>query len=300
MRFRGDGGVLSPHVRAVEAQAMLILDFDGTLTDAEAEGAPFKVGYLQDLATLTGATLDEIKAMAAGFEEEMLADKDRYGWIFLGHIVAPASVDPYLRIMPVARKILDHYGAFMGEADRSRLLDGILYKYNYQKSAVAFQPGAREFLCGLDRRTSWVVTNSATDPVRDKVRALSAQGDPTELDWMVERVHGFGKKYVIDPDFDLVPEVMTLPGLSRPVLLRRKKYHDLLDGLRTSIDAAWSDVTVVGDIFELDLALPFHMGATVGLMVNEFTPDYEKAFLDEHPRGVLLHSMEEAAAFVRG
>ena len=280
---------------------MLILDFDGTLTDAGAEGAPFQVGYLEDLATLCGADLAEVQALAAGFEEEMLADKDRYGWIFLGHIVAPASVDPYLRIMPVARKILDRFGAFQSEADRSRLLDGILYKYNYRKSAVAFRPGAREFLASLPRDSSWVVTNSATDPVRDKVRHLSRLGeDPSELDWLVERVHGFGKKYVIDPDFDAVPETMELPGLSRPVLLRRRRYHDLLDGLRQSIGAAWSDVTVIGDIFELDLALPFRMGARVALMVNEFTPAYESAFLDAHPRGALLYSMEEAQAFVRG
>ena len=279
---------------------MLILDFDGTLTDAEAEGAPFKVGYLEDLATLCGAPVADVLRLAAGFEEEMLADKDRYGWIFMGHIVAPASVDPYLRIMPVARKVLDHYGAFMGEADRSRLLDGILYKYNYEKSAVAFRPGAREFLVGLDREASWVVTNSATDPVREKVRHLGGLGeDPTELDWLVERVHGFGKKYVVDPDFTAVAEEITLPGLSRPILLRRRKYHDLLDGLRRSIGASWADVTVVGDIFELDLALPFHMGATVALMVNQFTPPYEQEFLASHPRGALLHSMDEAAEFVQ-
>jgi hypothetical protein len=280
---------------------MLILDFDGTLTDAEAEGAPFQVGYLEDLATLCGAELGEIQELAAGFEREMLADKDRYGWIFLGHIVAPASVDPYLRIMPVARRILDHFGAFEDEGDRSRLLDGILYKYNYRKSDIAFRPGARAFLCGLDRQRSWVVTNSATSPVQDKVRHLGGLGeDPHELDWLVERVHGFGKKYFIDPAFDAVPERMALPGLERPVLLRRRKYHDLLDGLRRGIGASWADVTVIGDIFELDLALPFQMGATVALMVNEFTPAYEQDFLASHPRGALLRSLEEASAFVRG
>ena len=69
-------------------------------------------------------------ANAEGFEAEVAADPQAYGWLFHGHIVAPATVDPYLRIMPVARKIFDHYGAFQSEADRTRLLDGILYKYN--------------------------------------------------------------------------------------------------------------------------------------------------------------------------
>ena len=280
---------------------MLILDFDGTLTDAEEEGAPFLVGYLEDLAILCDGPLEEVKALAAKFEGEILADKNRYGWPFGGHIVAPAAVDPYLRIIPVARKVMDHYGVFMDEDDRARLLDAVLYRYNYAKSAIAFRPGARELLVSLDHADTWVVTNSATDPVREKVRYLGRLGeDPSELEWLVPRVHGFGKKYYVDPTFDAVPEALMLPGLDRPVLLRRRKYHDLIDGLRQSIGADWSDVTVLGDIFELDLALPFSMGATVGLMVNGFTPDYEMDFLRGHDRGVLLYSMKEAQDFVHG
>ena len=33
---------------------VLVLDFDGTMTDAEAEGRPFRDGYLEDLCTLVG------------------------------------------------------------------------------------------------------------------------------------------------------------------------------------------------------------------------------------------------------
>ena len=44
-------------------------------------------------------------------------------------------------------------------------------------------------------------------------------------------------------------------GLPRPVLLRRAKYHALLEQLLAENDASWSDLVVVGDIFELDLAL---------------------------------------------
>ena len=82
---------------------MLILDFDGTLTDAEQEGAPFRAGYLGDIAVLTGTSVEDVETMAQAFEAEVAADPDRYGWIYNGRIVAPASVDPYLRIMPVAR-----------------------------------------------------------------------------------------------------------------------------------------------------------------------------------------------------
>jgi hypothetical protein len=278
---------------------MLVLDFDGTLTDAEEEGRPFRDGYLEDIATLCGGELNEVHRLADEFGAEIMANLGTYGWNYMGHVVAPASVDPYLRIMPVARKILDHYGAIASETDRSRLLDGILYKYNYRKSAIAFRDGAYEFLSGRAGTATWVVTNSATKPVQDKVSGLAeAGGTPGSLDWLVDRVFGFGKKYVLDMAWDAVPESMQIDGLKRPVYLRRHKYFEVLDRLRQEAGVDWDGVTVVGDIFELDLALPLHLGARVGLMVNEFTPTYEKAWLAEHPRAALLGSLAEVPGFL--
>lgn len=270
---------------------LLVLDFDGTMTDAELEGEPFKSGYLEDVATLTGRSMEDVNELATRFEAEVAADPDSHGWIYNGHIVAPASVDPYLRMMPVARKIFDATNAFMNEDDRTRLLDGILYKYNYQKTRVAFRDGAGAVLRALTGSKTFIVTNSHTEPVRQKVQSLdNGAGD---LQWLVERVYGRAKKYVIDDDFSTVPNEMRLEGLNRPVLLRRRKYYEVLGELLSSNGLDWSDLVVVGDIFELDLALPLAMGATVGLVVNQFTPEYEKAFVSTHSRGKLLKSLDE-------
>ena len=57
----------------------------------------------------------------------------------------------------------------------------------------------------------------------------------------------------------------------------------------------WKDVTVLGDIFELDLSLPFSLGATVGLMKTEFSPSYEVEFLDGHERGATFWDLNSAA-----
>ena len=50
---------------------------------------------------------------------------------------------------------------------------------------------------------------------------------------------------------------------------------------------------VFGDIFELDLSLPLAMGASVGLMANDFTPQWELDYLESHPRGHILRSLPE-------
>ena len=280
--------------------ALLVLDFDGTMTDAEREGAPYREGYLDDLAILTGLTGDEIRKMAARFEETVAAQQGRFGWDFGGRIVAPAGVDPYLRVMPVARMILDEVGIFPDRTTRNRLLDGILYKYNYPKTHTAFRPGAFELLRDLRSQVeAYVVTNSHTAPVQGKIRRLAEEaGAAGSLDWLIERVHGSARKYIIDDDFEGVDVSLQLQGLDRPVLLRRRLYFEALQALRARHGVDWSDVVVVGDIFELDLCLPLAMGATVALMTGPFTPDHERQYLADHPRGHLLKGLDEVLPLI--
>ncbi len=278
---------------------VLVLDFDGTMTDAEAEGAPFRQGYLEDIAVLTGLGLPETLRLAERFEAEVAANPQDFGWVFNGRIVAPATVDPYLRIMPVARRIFEHTGTFTSEQDRTRLLDGILYKYNYKKTRIAFRQGALECLLALgdipDLYTC-VVTNSHTEAVQDKLRVLG--GPDGALDWLVARVHGRASKYVLDEAWTGVEAELQLPGLSRPVLLRRRNYHDVLESLLAGFSLSWSALTVVGDIFELDLCLPQAMGARVGLVANAHTPAYERAWLNASEGGRVLLALDELPAFV--
>ena len=296
-----------------ELPHLIIFDFDGTLTDAEAEGAPFRAGYLDDLTVLTGWERDRVEREAQSFELEVAAHPERYGWLFQDQIVAPATVDPYLRMMPVARHLLDQAHALMTPHDRERVLDGLLYKYNYQKTVTAFREHATETLCGLisagllgARGELYVVTNSHTDAVQDKLhileeRRLNRLGAPTEsLLPLVERVHGRAKKYIVDPTFTSVDESITLQGLNRPVLLRRRHYHEVLDELRRDANVPWSQVWVFGDIFELDLCLPLALGASVGLMTNQFTPQWELDYLSAHTRGHLLTSLAEVTALIGG
>ena len=282
---------------------LLILDFDGTMTDAEAEGAPYRVGYLEDLALLADRPLDEVTAWAEEFSSEVNQNPQEYGWKFGGQIVAPAGVDPYLRVMPIARMILDRANAFTNSDERDRILDRILYKYNYKKTVTAFRDGAKEFLLAChpgSGLTTYIVTNSHTEPVQGKVEQLGALPDGSnQLDWLIPRVHGSAKKYIIDQDFNDAPAHLNLPGLERPILLRRKDYYEVLDALRSKVGVQWSDVIVLGDIFELDLCLPFQLGARVGLMKTEFSPKYEVDFLDTHERGATFFTLAEAAAWLK-
>jgi hypothetical protein len=129
--------------------------------------------------------------------------------------------------------------------------------------------------------------------VRHKITVID--GGSGELAWLSTRVRGLASKFEVDDAWDGAPAELRLDGLARPVLLRRRKYHavlaDLLGG--RGFDA----LTVVGDIFELDLAMPLALGARVGLVAGPATPPHELAYVEAHPRARVLHSLDEVRGF---
>lgn len=281
---------------------VLVLDFDGTMTDAEAEGRPFRDGYLEDLAALTGRQAGdaEITALADEVEAELLLAPASHPFLWMGRPVAPATVDPYLRMVPIAHRILDRFGVIPGAVDRGRLLGSVLYKYNYAKTLgrPVFRAGAGEVLRALGGTESWIVTNSDTHAVAGKVAALDREAPGVA--WLTSRVRGHARKFDVDDAWVGVAAELALPGLDRPVLLRRKSYHDILKVILDAAGATFADLVVVGDIFELDLAMPLALGARVGLVGSDRTPGYERAFVDSHPRAKLITDLSQIPAFAFG
>ena len=281
---------------------VLVLDFDGTMTDAEAEGRPFRDGYLEDLCALVGlpAGSPEVTAIADGVEAELQRAPASHPFLWMGRAVAPATVDPYLRMVPIAHRILDRFEAVPGATDRSRLLGSVLYKYNYAKTLghPVFRAGAGELLRALGGTDTWIVTNSDTHAVAGKVAALDRE--VPGVAWLTSRVRGHARKFDVDDGWAGVAAELAVPGLARPVLLRRRAYHDIIKAILDSTGASFADLVVVGDIFELDLAMPLSLGARVGLVSSDRTPAYERAFVKAHPRARLIEELSEIRAFAFG
>ncbi len=280
----------------------LVLDFDGTMTDAEAEGRPFRDGYLEDLALLVGLAADdaEVRAIAEQVEAEIAAAPAAHPFLWMGRPVAPATVDPYLRMVPIAHRILDRYGAIPRAEDRGRLLGSVLYKYNYAKTLghPVFRSGAGAMLKSLDGTRTWIVTNSDTHAVAGKIAALDREAPGVA--WLTSRVRGFARKFDVDDSWTGAPGEMTIPGLERSVLLRRRSYFDILTEVLAEAGSSFEELVVIGDIFELDLAMPLALGARVGLVASARTPDYERAFVTAHPRAKLIEDLSEIPAFAFG
>lgn len=281
---------------------VLVLDFDGTMTDAEAEGRPFREGYLDDLCALVGrpARDEEVFAIAESVEAELANEPASHPFLWMGRAVAPATVDPYLRMVPIAHRILDRFGAIPSPMDRGRLLGNVLYRYNYAKTLghPVFRAGAGEVLRSLEGTHAWIVTNSDTHAVAGKVAALDRV--VPGVAWLTSRVRGYARKFDVDDAWTGAPAELAVPGLERPVLLRRRNYHDILREVLDAAGATYAELVVIGDIFELDLALPLSLGARIGLVASARTPPYEREYVAAHPRGRVIEDLAEVPAFAFG
>jgi FMN phosphatase YigB (HAD superfamily) len=264
------------------ATKLLIFDFDGTFTDAHEEARPFIKAFQADFFDLLGR---EVPLAWDREQAEVLANPTKYGWRNGGNITAPAGADPYLTVSCIAQNLCDLFGVLKNEDLRSEVLQS-LYKKNYPLTQSAPRPDAKRVLEDVLARdlTVAVVTNSRTDAVTDKIAELEAEG----AEGM--RIIGDAKKFVMDADsrdatFDIL-EDMTLPGLdTRPVMIKRGHYYDVLQQLWRETGADAETTLVCGDIFELDLALPLALGTRVHLVYHAQTPPYEVTYLKGHERG---------------
>ena len=79
--------------------------------------------------------------------------------------------------MPTARMILDRANVLTDSDLRDRILDRILYKYNYGKTNTVFHNDAAALIDNLYEHpeyVTFVVTNSHTEPVQNKLRLLQS------------------------------------------------------------------------------------------------------------------------------
>jgi phosphoglycolate phosphatase-like HAD superfamily hydrolase len=253
---------------------LVLLDFDGTFTDVEKEAGPFLEAYLSDVREILGAGFE------ADWDEataEMAQDPANHGWLHDGRIVAPGNADPYLRATVVINMVLDRRGLYLDRDARTDLLQS-LYHRNYPKADTVFRAEAKYVVETLlaSGIPTFVVTNSATDDVQKKIDKLAPLGRERLT------VHGNAKKFFVVPPepndarFEALPCKMQVEGLERPVYVRRGCYYEVLRGIWEKTGAAPERTLVAGDIFELDLALPAHLGAHVQLVLKDMTEPFER------------------------
>jgi FMN phosphatase YigB (HAD superfamily) len=280
------------------AARCIVLDFDGTFTRVDEEAASFVPLYREHLGQLVGQKPDAFIAQWAAIDSRMDASPSSHGWTdAAGRIVAPAYADPYVKSRAIAGQILDDAHLFMAQKDRVAVLE---YLFGLGRSAVipVFRPEAAQAIQALAATGArlYVVTNSGTVDVKKKLEAHLREA-AAHLD-----VRGDSKKFVLRGEAEAwagpgdIPLSMRLAGLERPVYLHRPHYLAVLERIWAECGAGPQDTLVCGDIFELDLALPAALGASIALITRPNTPSFELDAARTHPRGRVISALTELSA----
>lgn len=252
----------------------VVIDFDGTLTDLNQETENYFAPFYRGIADLTGTKLSQVEQLFHKAYAEIDANPGVYGWEINGIFVAPIA-DPYLRNNAATTLVLGWLEKQLAFPDLVKL-----HQACQVDLPTIFKPDAREFVETLQNETNFsVVTNSQPDLVVQKLSML--------LENHSIRVIGNAKKYNLDQTWSAVAPTVQHAGFPRPVYLRRKAYGDVLNSIVESEEGQNKIQCVVGDIYELDLALPEHLGIhTILVTTPNWTPHWEVEHYSTHSNGM--------------
>ncbi len=273
-----------------QQEKQIVADYDGTFTDSQLESEPYKIIYREQFAQAAGMSVRDVEPLFILAEQEIRADPVSFGWRLNNLIVAPATGDHILLMQSCAREVikqLDHMQNVHIPKEQSEIdkLLNHLYKESYRQVTPRHREGAQQIIRDLHATGRFtIVTNSHTDTVRGKLKELF-QG--SGIDAMDIHLVGNAKKWSVDLSWDVVDMITQPKGFPRPVQLRRNDYAGVLQALPNPVGI------VAGDIYELDLALPEHLGISTILITSSFTAPWELAHYENHPNGTHVQTLFE-------
>ncbi|MCR4327638.1 MAG: hypothetical protein NUV46_03595 [Nanoarchaeota archaeon] len=256
----------------------LMLDFDGTLTDIEEETKEFQEIYPILFLEKFGLKKSKYLPIFNEIKEELKSDEKK-GFILNGQDVLPVSSDPYILTQATSQEMIKREKLLV--EDETKTIIGLFGETlkKIPKQNAHYREGkekTKEFLDKTMRKYNLVfVTNSQRGKVEHYLKELGS-------DYFCNiSVIGNAKKLFVNPNFDEVPESFTPPNFKREVLLRRDNYYGILKFLSLGIFSN-KNTKVIGDIYELDLALPDYLGYDVIQMENGYSKKHERDYLGEN------------------
>ncbi|MFO0726286.1 MAG: hypothetical protein U1E65_21050 [Myxococcota bacterium] len=251
----------------------VIFDFDGTSTLVE----PVQEAFLAEYRRLLVEGVSQSFADAWDDALQQLAKASpEAAWSTLSTVpAAPAYADPYIAASESVAWVQRQLAAMRLPIPS---VPGDLYRRAYERCAAPFRAELPEVLESFVSRGIGVsfISNSSEVTIRNRLADLLRTRPALEGQIAVR---GDAKKFVtreLHPEearalapwmrkaFQQLKPAQQRAGLERPIYLRRADYFRAL--CRSWSKAKPSETLVVGDIYELDLAMPIALGCRVHLI----------------------------------
>ncbi len=263
-----------------EIRRRLILDFDGMITDIGEETKSFQGMYPYILCDKLNLNREKYILRFKEIKKD-LKNNEIEGFFINGKNVMPASCDPYILTQSTGQQLIKELKLKIKDEDKL-LVDLFLEtRAEVGKKETFYRKGkerTREFFDKiLNKYEVCFVTNASPDKVEKHLKELGEE--------YFERINIYAnaKKLFVDDDYKEIPKSICSGGFSSPreVLLRRKEYHKILKDLKNKKGFYPSITTVIGDIYELDLALPDYLGYNIIQIENGYSQKHERDYLGE-------------------
>jgi len=245
----------------------VIFDFDGTCTDIPAIADNFLRSYFTRLNEQLFADAPIGNSEWNDALKEIRQASPDAGWTVAKTPSAPAGADPYILSFEAAQFLLRKRGLELP-------IPSDVYKAADEENPPPLRPELKGVLLFLIERGVPVtfISNSSTTKIRGRLITLFDGSIPTLL-----RIETGGAKYSVSEPlvgdtmlsngvlaaFRDLPAAVNCGGLDRPVYLRRANYAAAISRTLAGDVALLSRTLFCGDIWEMDLAMPFHLGASI-------------------------------------
>ena len=253
--------------------AHIVLDFDGTCTQIPPIFEAYLDLYYKGLnKSGLNVTLSEWReAQATVFQHSPKA-----GWTLAGCPSAPAAADPYILADEAARLILRRRGT-------TTLVPPTIHSRAYD---AALAPWREEALDTFSRLVEYgvklhFVSNSSTTFITRRLRDLFGDGNLVTTKISVQSDAGKFRICELNWDdraavsveakrkFQALPVAYgetLLTETERPIYLRRGAYFEAINRVLAGDLDALTKTVFCGDTWEMDLAMPYELGAKVHLL----------------------------------
>jgi len=250
----------------------VIFDYDGTCTDIPPTVDKFLGDYFDELnRRLFQGALDKVEWVDA-LEKVRSASPDA-GWTIRTTPCAPAAADPYILAGEAAQYL-------RREKKKSEDIPREVFEEADKANRASTRPELEMVLRAIEAKHAHVtfISNSGIAKIQPKIAGLFGGALPD----FISIVDGAAKYTIAEPLlgdshgltgrflelFRNLPAAIDVPGLRRPVYLRRAAYATAISKALGGDDAMLPHTVFCGDIWEMDLAMPFHLGANIHLVTR--------------------------------
>ena len=259
---------------SIPALRHLVLDFDGSCTQISVIADDFlelyRSNFVKVVGPLSSADWDEAKTMVR-------CHSPQAGWTVSGCPSAPAAADPYILADEAARYILRRLGHGSQSPPPSLNSDA------YLKLPAPWREDALGTFSELIEHGVKLhfISNSSSTFIQGRIRQLFGADHPALDSISVES--DAGKCRICELPWDdcgplsqeTIDRFLALPAvhaelplkeLNRPVYLRRGAYFEAICRVFHGDLSSLAATVFCGDIWEMDLAMPYALGANVHLL----------------------------------